>query len=121
MKTITTIIAAVILTALFSAQAFAERKVSLLNVSYDPTRELYDDYNKVFAGYWKDKTGEAVTVQQSHGGSGAQARAVIDGLKADVVTLALEGDINAIAEKTKKIPADWRSRLPNSSTPYTST
>lgn len=99
--------------------AFAQ--TTLLNVSYDPTRELYKAYNAEFAKFWKEKTGETVTIQQSHGGSGAQARAVIDGLKADVVTLALESDVVAIAEKTKKIPADWRSKLPNNSNPYTST
>jgi sulfate/thiosulfate-binding protein len=95
--------------------------VTLLNVSYDPTRELYRAYNAEFSKYWKGKTGDNVTIQQSHGGSGGQARAVIDGLKADVVTLALESDVNAIAEKTKKIPADWRTKLGNNSTPYTST
>jgi len=94
---------------------------NLLNVSYDPTREFYRVYNAEFVKYWKEKSGETISVQQSHGGSGAQARAVIDGLKADIVTLALEGDINAISEKTGKIPADWRSKLPNQSTPYTST
>jgi sulfate transport system substrate-binding protein len=94
---------------------------NLLNVSYDPTRELYRVYNAEFIKHWKEKSRETITVQQSHAGSGGQARAVIDGLKADVVTLALEGDINAIAEKTGKIPADWRTRLPNKSTPYTST
>jgi sulfate transport system substrate-binding protein len=94
---------------------------TLLNVSYDPTRELYKAYDQAFAAYWNEKTGEDVVVEQSHGGSGAQARAVIDGLPADVVTLALEGDINKIAEATGKIPADWRTRLPNNSTPYTST
>jgi sulfate transport system substrate-binding protein len=94
---------------------------TLLNVSYDPTRELYKAYDQAFAAHWKEKTGEDVVVEQSHGGSGAQARAVIDGLPADVVTLALEGDINKIAEATGKIPADWRTRLPNNSTPYTST
>jgi sulfate transport system substrate-binding protein len=99
--------------------AFAE--TTLLNVSYDPTRELYKDYNEAFAKHWKAETGEDVTVQQSHGGSGKQARAVIDGLEADVVTLALESDINAIVEKTGKINKDWRTRLPNNSAPYTST
>jgi sulfate/thiosulfate-binding protein len=93
----------------------------LLNVSYDPTRELYKDFNEAFAKHWKAETGEDVTVQQSHGGSGKQARAVIDGLEADVVTLALESDINAIVEKTGKIAKDWRTRLPNNSSPYTST
>lgn len=110
-----------IVSSIVAAGAAQAQSVTLLNVSYDPTRELYRAYNAEFAKYWKEKTGETVTIQQSHGGSGAQARAVIDGLKADVVTLALEGDINAVAEKTKKIPADWRSRLPNNSTPYTST
>jgi sulfate transport system substrate-binding protein len=95
--------------------------VGLLNVSYDPTRELYKDYNQAFAAYWKEKTGEDVTIDQSHGGSGAQARAVIDGLAADVVTLALAADIDAIAKNTGKIPADWQSKLPDNSTPYTST
>ncbi|MGQ3209897.1 sulfate ABC transporter substrate-binding protein [Shinella sp.] len=99
--------------------AFAE--TTLLNVSYDPTRELYKDYNEAFAKHWKAETGEDVTVQQSHGGSGKQARAVIDGLEADVVTLALESDINAIVEKSGKIAKDWRGRLPNNSSPYTST
>ncbi len=100
------------------APAFAATQ--LLNVSYDPTRELYKDYNVAFAKYWKEKTGEDITVRQSHGGSGAQARSVIDGLEADVVTLALEGDINAI-EKTGKIKPGWIDRLPNHSSPYTST
>ncbi|OHV75988.1 sulfate ABC transporter substrate-binding protein [Rhizobium sp. LCM 4573] len=93
----------------------------LLNVSYDPTRELYKEFNAAFAKHWKTETGEDVTVQQSHGGSGKQARSVIDGLEADVVTLALESDINAIVENGGKINADWRSRLPNNSSPYTST
>ena len=94
---------------------------TILNVSYDPTRELYKAYDDLFAAHWKKLTGDNVTVQQSHGGSGAQARAVIDGQPADVVTLALEGDIDAIAKKTGKIPADWKSRLPDGSAPYTST
>ncbi len=95
--------------------------VTLLNVSYDPTRELYQDYNAAFAKYWKAKTGQDVTVQQSHGGSSKQARAVIDGLEADVVTLALAYDIDAIAQNAKLLPASWQSRLPNNSSPYTST
>jgi len=95
--------------------------VTLLNVSYDPTRELYEDYNKAFAAYWKTKTGDTVTVNQSHGGSGAQARAVIDGLAADVVTLALAYDIDALHTKADLVPANWQSRLPFNSTPYTST
>ena len=94
---------------------------TILNVSYDPTRELYDDYNTVFANYWKAKTGQIVTVQQSNGGSGKQARAVIDGLQADVVTLALAYDIDAIADKAKLLPENWQTRLPYKSTPYTST
>jgi sulfate transport system substrate-binding protein len=95
--------------------------VSLLNVSYDPTRELYDDYNKAFASYWMGKTGDTVVVNQSHGGSGKQARSVIDGLGADVVTLALAYDIDALAKQAQLIPADWQSRLPANSSPYTST
>jgi sulfate/thiosulfate transport system substrate-binding protein len=93
----------------------------LLNVSYDPTRELYRDYNNAFAAYWKQRTGATIALQQSHGGSGAQARAVIDGLDADVVTLALEADIDAIVENSGKIASNWRTRLPNNSAPYTST
>ena len=94
---------------------------TILNVSYDPTRELYEDYNAAFAAYWKKKTGQNVTVQQSNGGSGKQARAVIDGLQADVVTLALAYDIDAISQKAGLLPANWQSRLPQNSTPYTST
>jgi sulfate/thiosulfate transport system substrate-binding protein len=95
--------------------------VSLLNVSYDPTRELYDDYNKAFAAFWKAKTGDILIVNQSHGGSGKQARSVIDGLGADVVTLALAYDIDALATQGGLIPANWQTRLPENSTPYTST
>src|SRR3954452_14017875 len=87
--------------------------ITLLNVSYDPTRELYQDYNAAFAKYWKRKTGQNVTIQQSHGGSSNQARAVIDGLEADVVTLALAYDIDAIAEHAQLLPANWQSRLSN--------
>jgi sulfate/thiosulfate transport system substrate-binding protein len=94
---------------------------TLLNVSYDPTRELYEDYNKAFAAYWKAKTGDTVNVNQSHGGSGKQARSVIDGLEADVVTLALAYDIDALATQGGLIPANWQGRLPDNSTPYTST
>ena len=112
-------LAALVGLALGAAPALAE--TTLLNVSYDPTRELYEDYNEAFAAFWKEKTGEDVTIQQSHGGSGKQARAVIDGLNADVVTLALSIDIDKIAEATGKIPADWQTRLPNDSAPYTST
>jgi sulfate transport system substrate-binding protein len=95
--------------------------VTLLNASYDPTRELYQEYNAAFAAYWKAKTGDTVTVRQSHGGSGKQARSVIDGLPADVVTLALAHDIDAIAAQGKSLPANWQSRLPDNSSPYTST
>jgi sulfate transport system substrate-binding protein len=95
--------------------------ITLLNVSYDPTRELYQDFNAAFAKYWKAKTGDNVTIRQSHGGSGKQARAVIDGLEADVVTLALAYDIDEISEKGRLLSKDWQSRLPNNSAPYTST
>jgi sulfate/thiosulfate transport system substrate-binding protein len=97
------------------------RNVELLNVSYDPTRELYEDYNKAFAAYWKKQTGDTISIRQSHGGSGKQARAVIDGLQADVVTLALSGDIDAIANNAKLLPANWITRIANNSSPYTST
>ena len=99
----------------------AQAQVSLLNVSYDPTRELYQDFNASFAKYWKNKTNETVTVKQSHGGSGKQARSVIDGLEADVVTLALAYDVDALADKSRLIPADWQKRLPHNASPYTST
>ena len=95
--------------------------VEILNVSYDPTRELYQDYNTVFSKYWKKKSGEDLIIKQSHGGSGTQARSVIDGLEADVVTLALAYDIDAIHDKTKLITEDWQKRLPHNSSPYTST
>jgi sulfate/thiosulfate transport system substrate-binding protein len=98
----------------------APKNVTLLNVSYDPTRELYQEVNTAFAAFWKGKTGQSVTVQQSHGGSGKQARAVIDGLPADVVTLALAYDIDAIAQRNI-LGRDWQKRLPNNSAPYTST
>lgn len=94
---------------------------TLLNVSYDPTRELYQQFNSAFAKHWESKTGEKVAVKQSHGGSGKQARSVIDGLDADVVTLALAKDIDEIAEKARLLPAEWQKRLPHNSTPYTST
>src|SRR5262245_35640948 len=105
---------------LVSASAFA-KTVTLLNVSYDPTRELYTAINQAFAADWKKKTGDDVVINQSHGGSGKQARAVIDGLDADVVTLALSYDIDAIAEKGNLLPKTWQKRLPHNSTPYTST
>ena len=97
------------------------KDVKLLNVSYDPTRELYSEYNKAFAKYWKTQSGEDVSISQSHGGSGKQGRSVIDGLDADVVTLALAYDIDAIHEKGQLIPKDWQTRLPHNSSPYTST
>ncbi len=112
------------LTALIGLAAvlsISAKEITLLNVSYDPTRELYGAYNKAFQSYWKAKTGDTVTVKQSHGGSGKQARSVIDGLDADVVTLALAYDIDAIAERGRLLPADWQSRLSNNSSPYTST
>jgi sulfate transport system substrate-binding protein len=96
-------------------------EVTLLNVSYDPTRELYSDFNKSFAAHWKKKTGDTVKINQSHGGSGRQARSVIDGLAADVVTLALAADIDAIATHGKLLPVNWQERLPDHSAPYTST
>ena len=110
------------LAAIVALGATAVRaETTLLNVSYDPTRELYDDYNKAFAQYWKQKSGKDVSVRQSHGGSGKQARTVIDGLPADVVTLALAYDIDAIAQQGKLLPANWQTRLPDNSSPYTST
>jgi sulfate transport system substrate-binding protein len=112
-------IAALVLAG-FGMIATASADTTILNVSYDPTRELYKAYDEAFAAYWKQKTGETVTIEQSHGGSGAQARAVIDGLQADVVTLALQGDIDKIAE-SGKLARDWRGRLEKNSTPYTST
>jgi sulfate/thiosulfate-binding protein len=112
---------ALLATLVASPPAGAQRAVQLLNVSYDPTRELYADFNKAFAAHWKAKTGEAVTVRQSHGGSGRQARSVIDGLDADVVTLALAYDIDELHAKAQLIPAEWQKRLPYNSSPYTST
>ena len=99
----------------------ASADVSLLNVSYDPTRELYQSYNAAFAKYWQAKAGEKITIKQSHGGSGAQARSVIDGIDADVVTLALAYDIDEIAQKAKLLPDNWQTRLPHNSSPYNST
>ncbi len=111
--------AALLVSLIISSNASADRV--LLNVSYDPTRELYQEFNASFIKQWQAKTGEKVAVRQSHGGSGKQARSVIDGLEADVVTLALGNDINAIAEKAKLLPEDWQKRLARNSTPYTST
>jgi sulfate transport system substrate-binding protein len=102
-------------------RAAAQPPVTILNVSYDPTRELYQAINLAFTAYWKKKTGQDVVVNQSHGGSGAQARAVIEGLEADVVTLALAYDIDAISSKAQLLPSNWQSRLPSDSSPYTST
>jgi sulfate/thiosulfate-binding protein len=99
----------------------APKEVTLLNVSYDPTRELYTDFNSSFARKWEAETGQKVTINQSHGGSGKQARAVIDGLQADVVTLALAYDVDALYQKAKLIPQDWQTRLPDNSSPYYST
>ena len=118
MKRLLTVIAAA---ALFACAAAQAANVTLLNVSYDPTRELYKDINAAFSAQWKVKTGDNVIINQSHGGSGAQSRAVIDGLDADVVTLALAYDIDAISQKAGLLPANWQKRLPENSTPYTST
>ena len=112
---------AIAVTLALAATGAIAAEETLLNVSYDPTRELYVQYNQAFAKYWEGKTGDKVTVNQSHGGGGKQARAVIDGLEADVVTLALSYDIDQLYEKAKLIPKDWQSRLPHNSTPYTST
>jgi sulfate/thiosulfate-binding protein len=106
---------------LFCTSRVQAAEVTLLNVSYDPTRELYVDYNAAFAKYWKAKTGQDVKINQSHGGSGKQARSVIDGLSADVVTLALAADIDAVATQGKLLPINWASRLADNSSPYTST
>lgn len=115
-------LAALLTTFLLSAGfSQAGNEVKLLNVSYDPTREFYKDYNAEFIKYWKSKTGEILTIDQSHGGSGKQARAVIDGLEADVVTLALAYDVDALAEKSGLLAKDWQKRLTNNSSPYTST
>jgi sulfate transport system substrate-binding protein len=106
-------------TLIIGPEAFADK--TLLNVSYDPTRELYQEFNPTFAKYWQAQTGEKIRINQSHGGSGKQARSVIDGLEADVVTLALAVDIDAIAEHSKQLPDNWQTRLPQNSSPYTST
>ncbi|MBX5460375.1 MAG: sulfate ABC transporter substrate-binding protein [Steroidobacteraceae bacterium] len=115
------VLAAVVLVAGVQPAARAAGSVTLLNVSYDPTRELYVEYNAAFAKYWKRKTGQDVRINQSHGGSGKQARSVIDGLPADVVTLALAGDVDELATRGKLVPVNWESRLPHNSAPYTST
>ncbi|OGS78682.1 MAG: ABC transporter permease [Gallionellales bacterium GWA2_55_18] len=113
--------AALALSLAFGLSAAHAAEIKLLNVSYDPTRELYQEYNAAFAKYWKGKTGNDVVVKQSHGGSGKQARAIIDGLEADVATLALSGDIDALASKAWLIPDNWQARLKHNSSPYTST
>ena len=112
--------ASLILGLFVTTDGYAQER-TLINVSYDPTRELYQQYNAAFAKYWQAKTGEKVVIKQSHGGSGKQARSVIDGLQADVVTLALASDVDAIHDKAKLLPADWQKRLPHNSSPYTST
>ena len=112
---------AALLLGLAAAGTARAQNVELLNVSYDPTRELYAEFNDLFAKKWKADTGQALTIRASHGGSGKQARSVIDGLEADVVTLALSGDIDAIAQNTDLLAKDWQTRLPNNSSPYTST
>lgn len=117
-KFIATLLSVTILAQALTAWAAGP---TILNVSYDPTREFYRDFDAAFIQYWKGKTGQDLTVNESNGGSGKQARAVIDGLEADVVTLALAYDIDSIAQKAKLLPEDWQSRLPNHSTPYTST
>jgi sulfate/thiosulfate-binding protein len=112
---------ALLITSLLFPLSALSAEVSLLNVSYDPTRELYQDFNVAFAKHWQAKTGDKVTIKQSHGGSGKQARSVIDGLPADVVTLALSYDIDEIGARGRLIPKDWQTRLPHNSSPYTST
>jgi len=118
--TLRTLAASLLLGTTLVANSFAA-DITLLNVSYDPTRELYQDFNSAFAKHWKAKTGDNVTVKQSHGGSGKQARSVIDGLEADVVTLALAYDVDALHQNAKLIPADWQKRLQHNASPYTST
>lgn len=115
------VLSAVVLAAGVTTVTFAAKQVTLLNVSYDPTRELYQDFNEAFIKHWKDTKGETIAVNQSHGGSGKQGRAVIDGLDADIVTLALSYDIDQLNEKAGLIPKTWQERLPDNSTPYTST
>jgi sulfate transport system substrate-binding protein len=112
---------AIVLSAGVATTAAAQQRITLLNVSYDPTRELYQAIDSAFIPYWKEKTGQDVTIRQSHGGSGKQARSVIDGLEADIVTLALAYDIDEIAAKARLLPASWQARLPDNSAPYTST
>jgi sulfate/thiosulfate transport system substrate-binding protein len=115
------LIAAIAFTGCNSKKSGGENTVRLLNISYDPTRELYVEFNKLFADHWKKETGKTVEIEQSHGGAGKQARAIIDGLEGDVATLALSYDIDAIAGQTGILPSDWQTRLPHNSCPYTST
>ncbi|WP_043359152.1 sulfate ABC transporter substrate-binding protein, partial [Methyloversatilis universalis] len=121
MKTALRTLAASLLLGTALAGSALAADITLLNVSYDPTRELYQDFNAAFAKHWKAKSGDNVTIKQSHGGSGKQARSVIDGLEADVVTLALAYDVDALHDNGKLIPADWQKRLPHNASPYTST
>jgi sulfate transport system substrate-binding protein len=121
LKTLARLTLAFSLVAPIGGTAAAQEKVTLLNVSYDPTRELYKEINATFAQVWKQRTGQEIEIKQSHAGSGAQARAVIDGLEADVVTLALAYDIDEIAARGKTLPADWQKKLPHNSTPFAST
>lgn len=117
----TTVLASALALGVYALPVKAAEPIEILNVSYDPTREFYDEFNKQFAAYWKQKSGQEVTITQSHGGSGKQARSVIDGLKADVVTLALAYDIDVIAEKGKLLPTEWQKEFPHDSAPMTST
>jgi sulfate/thiosulfate-binding protein len=121
MNTLRRLIVFCVATAALATASWASAQTILLNVSYDPTRELYQEYNAAFSKYWKAKTGETVTIRQSHGGSGKQARAVIDGLQADVVTLALAYDIDALHDNGNLLGADWQKNLPHNAAPYTST
>ena len=120
-RVLTTLSASLLAGALTAPSAFGAGPVELLNVSYDPTRELYEEYNELFVKHWQETKGETVTIQQSHGGSGKQARAVIDGLEADVVTLALSYDVDQLSLRANLIPKTWQQRLPHNSAPYTST
>src|SRR5437667_11405921 len=115
------LVIAIVMLVAFLGPARAAATQTILNVSYDPTREFYEDYDAAFARYWKQKTGNDVNISLSNGGSGKQARAAIDGLEADVVTLGLAYDIDAISEKAHLLPANWQSRMPDNSSPYTST
>jgi sulfate/thiosulfate transport system substrate-binding protein len=121
LKTLARLTLALALITPLGGTAAAQGKATLLNVSYDPTRELYKEINAVFAQEWKRRTGQELEIKQSHGGSGAQARAVIDGLEADVVTLGLAYDIDEIAQRGNTLPADWQKKLPHNSTPFAST